>query len=393
MTVDLWGVIKSIAVFDLKAISLVIKDFFSPAIMATTIVILVVTAVIILLFFVSRSSTAVVKFLYVDAILSARSKNFISQKDIESLSEETTLSGVISRLKDTEYFTSIAEKKDLSSIHLALEESMIESITEIKKISPEILNGLFDSYIMFWETKVIKALYASKHSPNVKMSDGLVFPVGSISQNLFTHLVDAKTVQDFSLIMSQTEYKELFIRKFSSIKDFEMAIDSFVLEKFLKKLDSTKMYDKESVIEIVLMKYDITNLLVLIKSHIREDSSEIRNSLVIRTNSYLSKTMELLLQAKNIDELVDRTKNSIYYPALLLALSQFKEKSDSFAFEKELYLVYKKHIIDSEIKYSQGPYPIFSYIAKKEIEKRNLFCVTKGIDSGFSPEQIKEALV
>ena len=62
-------------------------------------------------------------------------------------------------------------------------------------------------------------------------------------------------------------------------------------------------------------------------------------------------------------------------------------------FEHELYKFYKKFVFCQDLAHTLGPYPLFSYLIKKEIEKRNLFIISRGIDAKFSSNEIKEMIV
>ena len=72
---------------------------------------------------------------------------------------------------------------------------------------------------------------------------------------------------------------------------------------------------------------------------------------------------------------------------------ELKKDKSLMHFEHELLKFYKELIEGQELAHTLGPYPLFSFLIKKEIEKRNMFVLSRGIDAKFSPEKIKEMVV
>ncbi len=62
-------------------------------------------------------------------------------------------------------------------------------------------------------------------------------------------------------------------------------------------------------------------------------------------------------------------------------------------FETEVYRYFKKYVADNDLRHTLGPYPLFSYLIKKEMELRNMFIISRGIEAGFSIEKIKRMIV
>ena len=81
-----------------------------------------------------------------------------------------------------------------------------DAIAELKEVSPEKLNELFDGYQMFYEAKMLKTMYRDKYSKVQAIvepeSKDLVFEVGNIDAVLLKHLLEAETVADMNVVMS-----------------------------------------------------------------------------------------------------------------------------------------------------------------------------------------------
>ncbi len=354
-----------------------------------------IVLVLVILFYTTKSVSPVLPFLYANARLTARSRHLITDNQLSSLAEMKSMSSMISALRDTDYFEQVEKSNDLRSFQVAIERSMIDTLTELKKLSPDILNNVFDSYMMLWEGKVLKTVFRAKFSkiPVEQIHEGLVFSVGSINESLLKHLLDAETAADLGVVMSKTDYAPVFEERYDSIEHFEVALDTFILTGLIDSLKEKKMYDGPAVMDIIRMKYDIMNILVMIKAQIREVPIEERKKLLIDNGSRLSERFEQLSKAENIQQIVDATEKLPYHEALLEALSKYNKDGTLESFEKELSKLFKRVVIGNELNHPQGPYQIFSYLIKKENEQKNLFAISKGIDSGFKPEDIKEVLI
>jgi vacuolar-type H+-ATPase subunit C/Vma6 len=52
-----------------------------------------------------------------------------------------------------------------------------------------------------------------------------------------------------------------------------------------------------------------------------------------------------------------------------------------------------KHLLNNDLLHYQGPFPIISYIIKKEIETKNLFIISRTIYSKLGSDFAKEMMI
>jgi len=107
----------------------------------------------------------------------------------------------------------------------------------------------------------------------------------------------------------------------------------------------------------------------------------------------LFKRADDLVYAKGVKDLVDKCKGLEYHSVLETALAEYEVDKSLSHFEKELLKLYKKKVDSQELAHFQGPFPLIAFLVKKELEQRNLLIITKGIESGFSNQEIKELIV
>ncbi|MFH1642566.1 MAG: V-type ATPase subunit [Nanoarchaeota archaeon] len=348
---------------------------------------------IIIAMFVMRTVTPVTPFLYANARIHARSNKMVSDQLLIELTDGKSLKEFSSMLKET-LFKEELEKTDdqLRSIHTALENSFMESIIELGELSPEKSRNLLNSYFLFMEAKLLKIIYRAKLTKS-EVPDCLVHPVGNIDKNVLKHLLDAETIADISVVMVQTIYSEVFERKYSTLEEFEVSLDEYVLNKIVHIVKKTKMYDGEFIINIINLKIDLLNIMALLKFRIRNVSKDIQKKMLVNNKTELCSRFENLINAEKLKDFVEEFKGTDYYAAMNVAYEKHNKDKSLVHFENELYKMFKKNVVSNDLLHTLGPYPIFSHLIKMELILRNLFVISRGIDAGFASEKIKEMIV
>ena len=337
-------------------------------------------------------------FLYSNARIQARSKYLVGEAKLDSLIEAKSLSEFENSLQDSEYAEFLEGEKSLRSLHSKIEKGFIESVLELKRTSPEKLAPVFDAYLMFWEAKVLKTFYRMRFiqaqgAAQPEIDEQIVFPVGAVTGAMIKHLSETKTVADMRVVLSTTPYGGVFEKDYGNIEEFEVALDNVVYSNFVAMVKKLKVHDAEHIIRIFNTKFDTLNLLVLLKCEARDIDEDKRKRLLIGNNTPLFARADKLIHAKGVADLVELCRGTEYHKPLEAALQEYGKDKSLTHFEMELYKHHKKSVLDQELYHVQGPYPIFSYLTRKELEQRNLFVVSKGIESGFTPKEMRELVI
>ena len=339
--------------------------------------------------------SGVMPFLYANARINARSKYSISKTQGEMLAEKKSLGDLASFLGETDYADCAESALNVREFHAALEKSLVRKAVELREMSPESFQSVLDAYLKFYEGKVLKAFYRSRFFSGhfSEVDEKLLFTVGEISEGMLQKLEETRTIADINTVMASTGYAEVFAKDYDSLEEFEIAFDEFVFADFTALLEKLKMHDKKNILELLNTKFDITNILVLIKCIVRGIEPEKRKGLLVNNQGFLQGRINSLVEAKDLKELVEACEGLPYSKALDKALEEFKKDELLSHFEVELYRLFKKILLGAELYHVQGPYPLFSYILKKELEVKNLMIASKGIESKFSREEIQELLI
>jgi len=340
-----------------------------------------------------RRLSGVMPFLFANARIQARGAKGISNSQAKAFSEKRSLAELASSLNETDYAGCFGEKQDVRAFHNALERTFVEKAMELREMSPVNFQKLLDAYLGFYEAKVLKAVYRSRFFSGEEDLGELVFSVGEINSALLQKLLETKTTADVNTVMASTSFAGVFSENFDGLGQFEVFLDGFVLDRFTSLLKGLKICDKKPILDLLNMKLDIINLLVLVKCIVRNVDKEERKKLLIKNNGALFPRLDSLTGASNLKELSEACSGLVYSDVLGRAFERFEKDGMLFHFEVELHRLFKKILSNAELYHFQGPFPLFSYLFGKEIEVRNLMAASSGIEGKFSAEEIGELLI
>lgn len=344
-----------------------------------------------LAFYIYRTFAPVMPFLYADARIQARSSYLLNEGKLQALADARNLSELANQLQDTDYFEHVGKAASLREFHHAAEKGFIASVGELKKMSPESVHGLFDAYLLFWEAKMVKAVYRAKKTGQEEAlgreGAGILLPAGGLTQGMISRALEARTIADLAVVFQGRPYAKVLEQEHGSIEGFEVAMDSAVLEHFAGVVKKTRVYDGRHIVGMLNTKFDLMNLLALMKMVSRGTPKECRKGMLINNGTKLSERFAALCGAESIQQLVEGLAGLPYYEPMNGQMAGYGREKTLFGFEIALWRFYRAGIEKNAIEYSQGPYPIFAYLAKRELELRNLLVVSKGVDAKMEPKE------
>ncbi|MBU0628241.1 MAG: V-type ATPase subunit [Nanoarchaeota archaeon] len=359
------------------------KGIFNPSIITFVVPFAFVGVVLV---FAIKRVMPMSKFLYANSRIQARSNYMVSEKLVKELAEAKSLNEFISLLKETEYGYEIEKSKaDLKSIHIALEKGFIDSVLEMVAFSPKKSKPLFNAYLMFFEVKILKSVYRARLL-GIELKEEMTYPIGIIDDTLLKHILATKTVADMKVVMQNTPYSGVFDNKYASLEEFEVKLDEFVFENFVDTIKKTNMYDGKYVIDLLNRKIDMNNIMALLKLRIRGVERSKQKRLLVNNKSQLCSRFDKLIKAETLKEFVHGFKGLPYYLSLEKGFVKYEKDGTLVHFESELYRDFKRFVVGNDLSHTLGPYPMFSYLVKKEIELRNMYVISRGIDGKFPLE-------
>ncbi|MFH1697248.1 MAG: V-type ATPase subunit [Candidatus Diapherotrites archaeon] len=347
-------------------------------------------------YYIYRSIGPVMPFLYADARIQARSNYLLSETKLQAMADARSLSEVANHVQETDYFEHVGKAANLREFHAGAEKGFLDSVDELKKMSPENTHELFDAYLMFWEAKMVKAIYRAKKTGQEEFlsgEKGVLIPVGEFTEGMLARAVEARTIADIAVVLQDRPYFKIVEQEYGNVEQFEVALDSNVLEHFAQVVKKTKIYDGKIITELLNTKFDIMNLLALIKMVSRGTEKGEREKMLIKNNTKLAERFAGLCKSETLQELVQGLEGLHYYEPMNEQLAVYEKEHSLSAFEIGLWKFYRTLVEKSAIEFGQGPYPIFAYLAKKELELRNLLIVSKGVDAKMDVKETMEMTV
>jgi len=345
---------------------------------------------------VAALATAIIKssgqsaFLYANARTVARNSYIFDRKNLSSFLHLKALPEFINQLKDTEYYPYLEtiDKNNITEFNIEIEKGFISSIKEVQKISPKKFKKVFDVYTKIFESKIIKTFFRSRFS-NIEIDKKLLEPIGTINPVLLQHLYETKTIADMKLVLRDTTYKDVFKKEYETIEEFDSTIEKNVMKDIDSALEEIKVYDKKAIMDIFEKRREIKHILMLLKLSIRGIDKETQEKLIDLPKLGTKR----LIDAEDIKTLVKSFSTTEYAEPMKNALEEFNKYDNYYAFEKELLRHYLNFVTDNDLLHTIGPYPIISYITKKEIEQKNLLIIAKGIITEKNKEEIGAMLI
>lgn len=351
-------------------------------------ILIISIALIALAFVVIILTNLQTSFLYANARTVVRAQHILDKGKLKGLLFVKSLDELINHLKNTEYheFLKDIDKSSILEFEMALEKGFINSLEDVRKISPKKFQVIFDVYTKLYEAKIIKTFFRSRFS-KVDIDIRLLEPIGIINPVLLKHLHDAKTIADLRVVLRDTPYKDIIEKEFSSIEEFDVAIEQQIMKDISIILKNLKTPDKKSIIESFEVRAELRNILMLLKFRIRGLDKETQKKLI------KSKLFDIhkIVEAKDMQDFVKEFGSSQFFEPLSNALQEFQ--GTYYCFERALLRYYLDFVNSKDLNHPIGPYPIISYLIKKEFERKNLLIIAKGIISELEKNELEKMLI
>ena len=355
--------------------------------------VLSVSAVVVIMIIVVKNVIPVSHFLYANARIQARSNSMVTNQSLLELTEAKSLKEFRSLLRETTYGEELEKAEEgLRPFHAALEKGSTEAVLELVEMSPEKSRQLFEAYLMFLESKILKVIYRAKIMKQ-GIDESLVYAIGNIDQNMLNRLLETETAADIGVVMAPTNYAGIFDNKYNNLEEFETALDGFVFNNFVTVTKKIKMHDEKAIIEILNKKVDILNILALLKFRIRGIEKEKQKTLLVNNKTDICLRFDKIIDAETLKDFIEKFKGLSYFEPLIKAFEKYEKDNALVHFENELYRFFKQAVVKNDMGHTLGPYPLFSYLIKREVELRNLFIISRGIDAKFSTEKIRGMII
>jgi V/A-type H+-transporting ATPase subunit C len=339
---------------------------------------------------------------YVNARVSARRATLFDEEDYRKLlrmspdeisryMEESTFQGPINRLGSR--FSGV----DL--IEYALNAGLAETFDELLAWA----NGrLYEQVVRYlrkfdaWNVKTaVRGIYAD--AENEAVEDDLI-RAGEFDDDFLDRLVEAESIEAIVDLLDGTifgdglaeaaeEYEESGV-----LVPLENAIDRAYYENLFEGVTGASGAGAESAYaEYLQAEIDFRNArnaLRLARSGADVDPAE-----YYIEGGTLFDPDELSALSRDMDQLVERVRESQYGDELSGALDELAEADSLIGFEQALEGALLEHARNAGHAHPMSVCPVIAFVLAKEREADNIRAIARGTEAGLDPEEIRAELV
>jgi V/A-type H+-transporting ATPase subunit C len=249
----------------------------------------------------------------------------------------------------------------------------------------------FDS----WNVKtVVRGLYSGSEPQEIE--DDLI-EAGELPEELLAQLVEADSIEAVVELLDGTIFGDQLADAYQEYEDsgvlvpLENAVDRSFYETLMSDLPSEPDRATELYIEFLRAEIDFRNVRNALR--LARSGAQVPTSEYFIPGGRLFRESDLEGLVGNMDQLVERVRQSPYGDDLDAALDQLEEAESLIEFEHALDAALLEYSDKLSNRYPLSVCPVLAYVLAKEREVENIRAIARGREAGLSEEEIEEELV
>ncbi|WP_136603179.1 V-type ATP synthase subunit C [Salinigranum halophilum] len=336
---------------------------------------------------------------YVNARVRARRSALFADEDYRKLVRMSTAE-IARFMEESTYEEEInalgARHSGVDLVEYALNRNLAKQFDDILDWANGRLYDLIARYLRkfdAWNVKtVIRGIYSDTSREDVEAD---LIRAGEFDERLVNRLLEATSIEEVIDTLDRTIFGSALEAAFEEYESagvlvpLENAVDRVFYENLLSEVrwdEATQQYR-----DILLAEVDFRNARNALR--LARSGADIDPAEYYIDGGQLFTRAELSGLASNLDELVQRIRDSTYGDDLSDALNDFEEAESLIAFERALETALLEYSSSLGNVFPLSVSPVISYILAKEREVDNIRAIARAREAGLSPEQIEEELV
>ncbi len=209
-----------------------------------------------------------------------------------------------------------------------------------------------------------------------------------LDKKQIVEIIDTKRLDDiYNLVGEMPEYKK-YIEKYP----FEKAMDMHLAEthELLFKISPDKFKD---FFESFVSKWDVRNIKTVITAKEAGMDTESIKDIIIPFGKLKKETLNRLMDAENIDDIVDILKDTEYYDILNDAVPLYKEKDILLPLEAALDKYYYGKLFEIVSEASNEDEKVLHSLITKQIDIINLKIILRAKFEGIEFKDIEDYII
>jgi V/A-type H+-transporting ATPase subunit C len=336
---------------------------------------------------------------YVNARVRARRSALFADEDYRKLVRMSTAE-IARFMEESTYEEEVnalgARHSGVDLVEYALNRNLAKQFDDILDWANGRLYDLIARYLRkfdAWNVKtVIRGIYSDTSREDVEAD---LIRAGEFDERLVNRLLEATSIEEVIDTLDRTIFGSALEAAFEEYESagvlvpLENAVDRVFYENLLSEVrwdEATQQYR-----DILLAEVDFRNARNALR--LARSGADIDPAEYYIDGGQLFTRAELSGLASNLDELVQRIRDSTYGDDLSDALNDFEEAESLIAFERALETALLEYSSSLGNVFPLSVSPVISYILAKEREVDNIRAIARAREAGLSPEQIEEELV
>ncbi|WP_142860277.1 V-type ATP synthase subunit C [Salinigranum halophilum] len=336
---------------------------------------------------------------YVNARVRARRSALFADEDYRKLVRMSTAE-IARFMEESTYEEEVnalgARHSGVDLVEYALNRNLAKQFDDILDWANGRLYDLIARYLRkfdAWNVKtVIRGIYSDTSRADVEAD---LIRAGEFDERLVNRLLEATSIEEVIDTLDRTIFGSALEAAFEEYESagvlvpLENAVDRVFYENLLSEVrwdEATQQYR-----DILLAEVDFRNARNALR--LARSGADIDPAEYYIDGGQLFTRAELSGLASNLDELVQRIRDSTYGDDLSDALNDFEEAESLIAFERALETALLEYSSSLGNVFPLSVSPVISYILAKEREVDNIRAIARAREAGLSPEQIEEELV
>jgi len=355
--------------------------------------IFITTIIIVSITIVWRPYYIYIKFAYINAKVEAIGNPFLTEKELNRLSESKNIIDFKDTLNANKDYNIIG--KSSNEIQNSLDDNFIDTIEQSKNDSSKKMKEFFDIFYEKYDLYYIKIIIKNKLiNLSIDEIDSGKIKIKKIKR-LYDEIIDSEIEKIPEILKKYGFDEEIKKIDFTDNIDyilFDSIIDRYIINKFKNvKIPSKCVNGKQDFINRMT---DIKNVKNILRAKNLGYDENNCNKLFLGDGQEISSwKYKVLSQSEDVYQIISNLEGTSYYNILKDSIEKFNQERSTQIFEKILDELYLQNLKEISIKNYVHIGPILRFLISKEFEIMNLKIISKGIEEKINSDVINKLLI
>ncbi len=352
-----------------------------------------------LLIFLMRLVSNLLPYLYATARIRAKEARLLKPETLEELVNTGSVAEIASFLENTEYGLAMQGLvlESAEAIEQLLERQTADIYSEVAAMMPDKVQAVFAFLRRQWDVRNVKTVLRGVRAnvPAEKILTSLL-PFGTLDAELLKKMAESTAVEDILPLLEATPCGALAqmlpaYEQAGSLLPLEAMLDRRLLEDMWRHVEAGGPL--QVLQPFFAARIDAVNIKILLRA--KRD-----HLLLADVEPYLATgghaSLRLIRAFDEVDDvsaLVSELEGTLYYKPAMEALADYDRSGSLACLEKALDETALAIGRDTAVKQPYGIAPVVGFLARKDVEVRNIRAISRAKEAGLAPEYIRELVL